>query len=208
MTSRAYQYSTYRNLECPYELFSFRYKVYVEELHRTTSYACHDTRTIRDGLDETAYQTIVTKDDEIIACIRLNHANEGSLQPYFDFYDLHEVPEEYQSNITICTLDMVAKPYRKKMVFVRMLQTAFDFSLRRGARFCYMDVNPPLEPLFTKLGLVKVKAKTHPDYGEVVIMRLDGRDYEKLLNELSIIRSPLTPLLKNFLDEQSVPELV
>lgn len=204
MTPVNYEYRIYKNAECPPELYNFRYDVYVDELKRATSYACHDTKTIRDGLDETAYQTVVTKDGEIIACIRLNYANEGSLQPYYDFYELSQVPAHLQDTIIICTLDMVAKPYRRKMVFVRMLQTAFEFSLKRGARICYMDVNLPLVPLFQKLGMEIVKVKVHPDYGEVAIMRFDGLDYKAL----KAARSPLAPLTKRFLEQQAKLELV
>ena len=202
MSLSSYEYRIYKDAECPPELYKFRYKVYVEELQRRTSYACHDTRTIRDGLDSSAYQTVATKGDEIIACIRLNYANEGSLQPYYDFYELKRVPPEHQDTIIICTLDMVAKPYRKKMVFVRMLQSAFDFSLRRGARMCYMDVNLPLIPLFKKLGMEVLKTKVHPDYGEVAIMWFDAHDYEALRKA----RSPLAGLTKRFLDERAALE--
>ncbi len=199
MKAPSTEFRIVHDANCPTELYRFRYEVYVEELGRATSYACHDTRTIQDSLDQNAYQTIVTKGDEIIACIRLNYSNEGTLQPYYDFYELSSVPSHLQDSIIICTLDMVAKPYRRKMVFVRMLQAAFEFSLNRGARICYMDVNPPLVPLFKKLGMEVVKSKSHPDYGDVAIMRFDAHDYENL----KAARSPLAPLTKRYLERQS-----
>lgn len=196
-----YTYKVYSYDECPKDLFRFRYEVYVEELHRKQSYACHDTRTIEDPLDATGHHGIVHKDGEIIACVRLNIVREGGVQPYFDFYEMGRLPKAEQITASICTRNMVAKPYRNTGVSVRMLKLIYLHGIENGVTTCFMDVNEPLIGLFQKFGYKALFEKEHPDYGLVTVMRLDALDCAYLRE----IRSPFARLCTDFIDKQHAP---
>ena len=198
-----YQYTVYDSKNCPEDVFRFRYSVYIEELHRSHSYACHETATIKDGLDRTARHTVVTKNGAMIAYMRLNLLRDGDVQPYFHFYDLCRLTEGEQESAAVCTLDMIAKPYRRTFVFVRMIQTMYEHGIRNGVTKCFMDVNLPLVKLHEKLGFKLQNETIHPDHGPVAVMCLDSLDYEYLKG----IRSPLAQICKKFLAEKSVREL-
>lgn len=196
------EYNVYKDATCLAELYKFRYRIYVDEMNRTNPGICHKTRTIKDALDLTGHQAIVTKADEIIACMRINFASESDLQPYSDFYELDLLPGELKKTVFLCTFAMVARSYRNTLVFGRMLQTAFGYALNNGARICYVNANEPYASLYRKLGTELVMKKVHPDYGEVAIMRLDAYDYERL----RAVRSPLASITKRFLERQNVLE--
>ena len=193
-----YEYKIYNYDNCPRELFRFRYKVYVEELNRKQTYACHKTRTIEDPLDQTAHHAVVTKQDEIIACVRLNILREGSVHAYHDLYELSRLSAEDLERASICTRNMVAQPYRSTGVSVRMLKLIYEHGMRRDVTTCFMDVNQPLIKLFSKFGYVPLFEKDHPDYGRVTVMRLDVLDIERL----TAIRSPFASICRRYLEEQ------
>ena len=195
-----YTYEVFPYSSCPPELFKFRYAVYVEELQRKQSYACHDTKTIEDPLDRTAHHGIVTKDGEIVACVRLNMVREGGVQPYFDFYELYRLSPSEQKTASICTRNMVAAPYRNTGISIRMLKMIYSHGIENGATTCFMDVNAPLINLFQKFGYRSLFEKTHPDYGLVTVMRLDALD----LDYFESIRSPFTSICRKHLERQGI----
>lgn len=66
-------------------LYTFRYRIYVEEMARPQKYADHDARTIRDPLDDTAYNLVAWQDDAIAGCVRVNFARDGGMDYYERF---------------------------------------------------------------------------------------------------------------------------
>lgn len=193
-----FDYRVYPAADCPPEVFQFRYKVYVEELHRKQTYADHNAKTIIDPLDKTARHGVVTKDGEIIAVVRLNMVRDGSVAPYDSLYEIDQLPVAEQETASICTRNMVLAEYRKTGVSIRMLKMIYEHGIRAGATSCYMDVNEPLIPLFTKMGYVRLFEKDHPDYGHVTVMMLPVLD----LDHLTKTRSPFASICKAFLEEK------
>lgn len=194
-----YPFHVYRYADCPREVFRFRYEVYVEELHRKQTYACHETRTIEDPMDRSAYHGVATnKAGEIAATIRLNYVRDGGVDPYYGFYEIDKLSPREQDAVAICTRNMTAKRYRHTPLGYRMIRNAFVLSADLDATICYIDVNKPLIPLFRKLGFRERFEKDHPDYGLVTIMRLDGLDVEYLTK----IGSPFAPLSADYLEKQ------
>ena len=55
-----------------YELYQFRYKVYVEEMQRPQKDANHDLKIITDELDEGAANLIAIYNDKIVGAARIN----------------------------------------------------------------------------------------------------------------------------------------
>ena len=188
----------YPAADCPPEVFQFRYKVYVEELHRKQTYADHDARTIIDPLDKSARHCVATKDGEIIGVVRINIVRDGPIAPYDAFYEIDKLPEAERETASICTRNMVAAEYRKTGISIRMLKMIYEHGIRAGATSCYMDVNEPLIPLFTKMGYVRLFEKEHPDYGLVTVMMLPVVDLDHLMKT----HSPFAPICKAFLAEK------
>lgn len=192
------EYSVYQYNDCPPELFHFRYKIYVEELGRRQTYARHDTQTIEDPLDPTGYQGVAFNDGEIIGCVRLNFVRDGGVQPYYDFYELSQLPESDQMRASICTRYMVNPHFRKSRVPIELLKLIYLFGIENGANACYMDTNAPYIRFYQKFGYEALFEKNHPDYGRVTVMRLPVLD----LGYLESVRSPFAPLCKRFLASQ------
>ncbi|MEM9170671.1 MAG: GNAT family N-acetyltransferase [Pseudomonadota bacterium] len=198
------KYRMYGPGEVPERLFRFRYEVWVEELKRPQSYACHDTRTLEDPLDAHAHHCVVTKDGRIIAAIRLNFLWEGDVEPYYSFYRMDRLDEETRATASISTRNMVAGAYRKTGVSIRMMTTLYQYAVENGAQTSFMDVNAPLVSLFERFGYVRLFERPHPDFGDVTVMRLNGYD----LDHLNAVRSPFAPYCKAFLNRKAEPALV
>ena len=181
--------------ECPRAVFEFRYKVYVEEMGRRQTYADHDARTIIDPMDATAHHGYAVEDGNIVAVIRLNFVRDGNVDPYYQFYEIDQLPETEQSLTTICTRNMIAPSHRGTSLSFRMLKLMYELALDGGSTSCYIDINEPLLPMFIKIGCKPLFTKEHSDYGEVVVMRLDGLDLEHFKS----VRSPFVPVCKRYL---------
>lgn len=190
----------HRFAECPDEVFNFRYRIYVEELHRRQSYADHDARTIIDPMDATAHHGVAYKDGVIAAVIRLNFVRDGGVDPYYTFYEIDRLPADFQDKVSICTRNMVSKDHRKTPLAFRMLKLMYELALEKGSTSCYIDINAPLQPMFEKIGCKPLFEKEHPDYGLVTIMRLDGLD----LDHLTKVRSPFAPICRKFLERKGL----
>jgi GNAT superfamily N-acetyltransferase len=175
---------------CPAAVFRLRYEIYVEELNRTQLYACRETRTIRDPLDEFAHHAVAFDGEQAVGCVRINFAREGDLGRYLDLYEIAKLTAAARETACICTRNMVRAGYRKTGVSVRMLKEIYKFGMESGMTACFMDVNPPLEGLFEKFGYKFLFRKEHPEYGLVSVHRLDVLD----LAHLKSVRSPFAPL--------------
>ncbi len=183
-----FEYKIYDAGSAPATLFKFRYDVYINELKRTQSYADHEKGTIIDPLDKTGQQAVVKYKGDIIACARANVLRDGPVGPYFQLYELNKLSDDEVAKASIVTLDMVHKNFRKTAVFSRMMQMLYVLGIKRETQFCYMDVNPPLQPLFEKLGFKKIAEKHHFDYGDIVIMKMDILDIDHLNKQKSPFR--------------------
>lgn len=190
----------YSFADCPKEVFRFRYKIYVEELHRPQSYADHTARTIIDPMDATAHHGVAFDGDDIVAVIRLNFVRDGNTDPYFRFYEIDKLTPSDQAVATICTRNMIAPAHRGTSLSFRMLKLMYLLALEHGSAFCYIDVNEPLLPLFERIGCKPLFKKEHADYGLVTVMRLDGLD----LDHFRAVRSPFAPVCAKFLKDRGL----
>lgn len=170
----------YRGDDCPDEVYSFRYDVYVSELKRQQHYACHKTKTIRDPLDPTAYHGVAYRKNKVVAAVRLNFVRDGNLGEYRDLYGIDSLSESEQRASAICTRIMTDKKYRHTPLGFRVIESAFRFSAEHDVTICLIDVNNPRRELFEKLGFKALHYIHHPEYGEVCLMRLDGLDLDHL----------------------------
>ncbi|GJL93636.1 MAG: hypothetical protein DHS20C05_00410 [Hyphococcus sp.] len=194
------QYKVYQYLDCPREVFHFRYKIYVEELHRRQTYAHHETQTIEDPMDPTGHQCLAQESDgSVVGAVRLNLVREGGVESYSKFYELDRLAKHERLSASICTRYMVTKEYRRSRVPLELLKRIYRFGIENGATSCYMDTNAPFLNMYLKYGYEPLFEKEHPDYGPVTVMRLPVLDLEHLKST----RSPFAPICERFLTEQS-----
>ncbi|HXI87355.1 MAG TPA: GNAT family N-acetyltransferase [Parvularculaceae bacterium] len=185
---------------CPEELYAFRYRIYVEEMNRPQRYACHETRTIRDGLDDMGHQCVAYYDGEIVACIRGNSAREWGVGEYFEFYELDQLSPNRLAETCVCTRLMVAREHRHRTLTVDLLKALYRHGLETGHSLCYMDCNRHLEVFFRKFGYRPLFNKNHYDYGDVSVMRLDMTDMTKL----KTVGSPFAEELADFMSARPI----
>lgn len=177
----AVEFKFFKRAECPKELFEFRYAIYVEEMHRRQFYACHDTKTIIDPLDDTGHQLIGFANGEIVACVRANLLADGPVGDYFQFYGMDALSSEEARRSSICTRLMVRADYRKTLVPVEIFKALYDFAIRNDVQSSYMDCNAHLIRFFRKFGYQHLGSKTHPEYGDVSIMKLEHFEFKRLV---------------------------
>ncbi|MFN3961028.1 MAG: N-acyl amino acid synthase FeeM domain-containing protein [Parvularculaceae bacterium] len=168
--------------DCPRELFEFRYAIYIEEMHRKQFYACHETRTIIDPLDETGRQLIGFSGGEIVACVRANLLSDGPVGDYFSFYGMDALDPAAALRSSICTRLMVRADFRKTQVPVDIFKRLYDFAIENRVETSYMDCNAHLVRFFRKFGYEFLGVKAHPEYGEVSIMKLDHFAFARLVS--------------------------
>lgn len=178
----------------PAALYRFRYSIYVEEMHRRQKYACAETKTIRDPLDEKGHQGIVARGEEIVGCIRMNLLKDGPVGDYFDFYRLAALTPAELAKASICTRLMIDASVRRTSLSVELVKFAYEFGLQNGVESCFIDCNSHLTKFFLRFGWRALFRDEHPEYGLVDVMRLDLTD----LGHLARIGSPFAAIAARY----------
>jgi GNAT superfamily N-acetyltransferase len=170
-------------------VYRFRYQVYVREMGRTEPLACHQRGRLTDPMDETAF--IVAATDTVtrktVGTIRSNLLREGGACHYEELYGLATLSAAERHATSITTRLMVTAEHRGGALAVQLAMAAYALAGSTGIESDYIDCNDPLVPFFTRLGYRRVRRVTHPQYGNVTVMRLEVDD----TSHLSAVRSPL-----------------
>jgi predicted GNAT family N-acyltransferase len=174
------RFGIYSDDSAPAALYEFRYKIYVEEMGRKQKYACADTKTIRDPLDEKGHQGLILRDTDIVGCIRMNLLKHGAVGDYFDFYDLSVLSPDGLMRSSICTRLMIEPSLRRTAASIDLVKFAYEFGLRNGIDTCFIDCNSHLTRFFGRFGWRRLYSREHEEYGLVDVMRLDLRDTDYL----------------------------
>jgi len=176
-------------------VFSFRYKVYVEEMHRPQYAADHVGRKIRDNLDDTGFNLACFSGQEVVGVARVNLARDGNLGDYEKLYGLSDWTDRLQ-HCAIVTRLMIKQELRRTTLAFFLAKECYEFGLGNSVRHCFIDCNLPLEAFFHRLGFTPFPSRVqHPEYGEIMPMRLDLHDIdylEKIRSPFSLIYRELT----------------
>ncbi len=184
--------------ESPPVLYRFRYSIYVEEMRRTQRYANHDDQTIIDPLDDTSTNVLAYNAGVIIGCVRVNFLRAGAVGEYFSFYRIDALDAVLQERVSITTRLMIDRAWRRTPVTIMLITTIYEYALRRGILIDFIDCNRHLVGFFVKFGYRPQFVTTHPEYGEVTVMRIDVFD----LTHLEAVNSPFAPILRQLMDEE------
>jgi predicted GNAT family N-acyltransferase len=178
------------------KIFAFRYRIYVEEMHRFQKDADHARRRIRDALDDGAINIAAFDGDEVVGVVRANEARQCDLGAYEQFFQLDRI-RDHPKHTSIVTRLMIAPHLRRSTLAVRLCIECYTLGLEEGIKWCFIDCNDHLVDFFRGLGFRPYIGRViHEEYGEVTPMRLRLND----LAHLESVRSPFAACLRNWLD--------
>jgi predicted GNAT family N-acyltransferase len=176
------------------EIYRFRYRIYVEEMHRPQRYADHDSKQICDSLDRSGHVLGVWNDDQVIGTVRTNFLRECEIGEYNQFYNTATLGGRVRS-CSITTRLMIDPNWRKGRFALRISQWIYQFALERDVTVDLIDCNAPLVPFFSRLGYaIHRNDLTHPEYGAVTVMKLEVRD----AGHMARTGSALLPILRRW----------
>lgn len=180
-------------------IYRFRYRVYVEEMHRPQKDADHASQRIEDALDATAINLAAWQGDELIGVVRNNLGPQGHFGMYEDFYDVRSVGPAHPSHTSITTRLMVAPQLRHTRLPLMLACECYRVGLDNGVHWNFIDCNEHLVGFFTRMGYIQHLPRAwHEEYGHVSCMRLNLLDTAHLAK----INSPFLTLLHQRLSRQ------
>lgn len=154
-------------------IFRLRYQVYVEEMGRPQKDADHAARRIEDRLDARAHVVGAWRDNVLVGTVRANLLADGDVGPYRELYGLDLLSPRETQRTSVTTRMMVLPSVRRGRVAQELAVALYSFALSRGLQYDYIDCNAHLIAFFEHLGYVRHRAARHPEYGQVMVMRLD-----------------------------------
>lgn len=166
-----------------------RYRVYCEELGRTSPYADPIKKVIADDLDEAGHVLLATENGIPVGTMRLNMSRDGGLGILEDLYCMKQCANHPQST-GIVTKFIVNSQHRFGQSAFTLMATAAEMAQRYNIKDCFMDCVPQLKPFFTAIGFAQAgPAFLHYENGRSYPLRLDIDRYLKRVLRLAGLRS-------------------
>ena len=135
------------------QIFAFRYRVYVEEMHRQQKDADHARKRISDQLDSDAINIAAFDGDDVVGVVRINFASRSNkLGQYESFYRMHGVGNDHPTYTATVTRLMIAPHLRRSTLAVRLCIECYTIGLEEGIKWCFIDCNAHLREFFSGLG--------------------------------------------------------
>jgi hypothetical protein len=173
-------------------VFRLRYEVYVEELGRTQRHADHAARTIEEPLDARANVFCAYDGERLVGTVRSNYARCSPLDDYEALYEMSRCGSAHPQRTSVTTKLVVAPDHRNSMLAYRLAVATYFTGLCDGVLCDFVDVYPARVPFFERLGYrIHLPRAVHPEYGAVIVMRLDMRD----ARHLAAVKSPFLRVL-------------
>lgn len=188
---------TIRLAETPqdrHRVFRFRYGIYVQEMGRPQEYADHEAKTIEEPLDETGHLYLAEDAaGKVVGTVRSNYGGETDFDYYAELYGMRCVGSSFPRKVSITTKLMVNAELRGSSLGCRLALATYRDALKEGILFDFIDCNPHLEMVFTRLGYRHYMGRIlHPEYGDVLPMILPLTD----LDHLEAVGSPFAKICR------------
>jgi hypothetical protein len=169
-------------------IYRLRYRVYVEDMGRHQTYADHSAGTVIEPLDDNGLLFAAFDGSTVIGTVRHNYSRHGGIGDYEKLYEMWSAGA-YHPSRTCITTKLIVDPAHRGGAGIALAVAGYRQAVTDGMRFCFIDCNDPLVPLFRKLGYREHGKISHPEYGEVNAMLLDFEDIAHLVK----IGSPFAP---------------
>lgn len=157
-------------------------------MRRVQRHADHARKTISEPEDADAI-ILAAKDGggAVVGTARV-HLKDRIPEDYIRLYSIADFGDFHPDGTSTTTKLMVARPFRRSTVAVRLAQACYDVGIDAGVSFNFIDCSPGMKSFFRHLGFRQVSPDfIHPEYGLVSPLVLALRDHEYL----DLIRSPL-----------------
>ncbi|MEG3861178.1 N-acyl amino acid synthase FeeM domain-containing protein [Microcoleus sp. herbarium12] len=177
------------------QVFKLRYKVYIEEMGKTSHYADSHHKTIIEPLDNSAKILAAFYNNRLVGTARNNLARSSNLEYYPQLYQMDYVGDAHPKFTSISGKLMVQKELRGNQIALHLIRENYRQLLLEGIRFDFSECDSELVAYYSKIGYKSIGTLNHPEYGEGTIIMLDLLD----LDYLEQINSPLKDICKTFL---------
>ncbi len=186
------------------DIYRFRYRLFVEEMHRDHSAADAKREMMRDPMDDTGLHLYMVVDGKVVATIRLNL---GKLTTFSDVvrgaYALDKFVAFPSEQISTTTQLMVSERWRSSSVPAVLLGATYKLARQQGVRFDFCQCPPYLVPLYERLGYRRYTDNfVDPDTGYAVPMVLLTED----LDYLRACKSPFFRIASQFPNNRKAVE--
>lgn len=135
------------------EIYRFRYKIYIDEMHKNISDADHVNHFLKDEMDDTAYLFYAESNGEVIATLRLNLGADSTFYDYWkEVYHLDKFDNYSIEKISLSSRIMVDKEQRGSAALGMLLLKAYTFVREKGVKFDFCNCSPNLIEFYEHLG--------------------------------------------------------
>jgi predicted GNAT family N-acyltransferase len=170
------------------EIYSFRYKIYVNEMNKKEEHADHINKRIIDPIDSHACNIAAWDNGRMVGCVRLNMGFESDLGHYRKLYKMDEIKGFVLNNSSVCSRFMIDKYYRNSRLNVLMQQFCFKIGLQNDMYYCFIESKDSLIHYYQKFGFKTYTSRIpHAEYGDITPMVLEVQN----IDYLEELRSPL-----------------
>lgn len=192
------------NKETHDAIYRLRYEVHIEEMGKTSASADHESKQLRDSLDDGAVQFYAETEEGIIAALRLNFGDTGLADDTLqEEYDLSRFNGFSPNSLSFSSRLVVAPEWRGQAVLARLLYTGYEYARERGVQINFCNCAPALLQLYERLGYRRYKANfTDSDVGYRIPLLLITEDVE----HFQTVRSPFLRLSRKWMNSPESAE--
>jgi predicted GNAT family N-acyltransferase len=153
------------------KVYKVWYDIYFKEMKRNSEYANHAEESILDDLEPNSDIILLKKGEQIIGTSRINRPNQSDLAYYQKLYELYDFNE---NSVCIVTRYMIYQEHRNRDLGYALALATVEYCHKFDIQWIVMDCSPNLYEYFEKLGFEPhLGVTTHPEYGEVKIMKFN-----------------------------------
>ena len=175
-----------RNDSMLLEAKQLRYRVYCEELGRTSPYADHEAGTLSDDLDAFGHTFVAYNGEKLVGTIRVNMSSEGSLGATEEIYNMNASPD-HPDKSGIVTKLIVSREHRGDLTAFQLIAFAVKFGVHQNKTVCFIDCNLAMLPYYRAMGFRHAGPKfVHKEGGVAVPLSIDLiKHYDRLTRDIS-----------------------
>lgn len=178
-----------------YEIYRFRYSIYIEELHKSLAFADHRQKLLRDEIDDHATIFYVRDGARIVGTVRSLNAGDYLPASYNQWFDIDRLKAIPRRDFNFTSRMMIEASYRGTAVAHIMIGRGYEAGRLEGCWLNLIHCAPCLVALYEKLGYRRIGTRiVNTDVGQHLTMALVGDD----LTYLGAIRSSLLPLASRY----------
>jgi predicted GNAT family N-acyltransferase len=181
------------------QVFRLRYKVYIEEMGKTSHYADDKHKTIIEPLDSSAKIFAAFSNGQVVGTARTNLSRTSNLDFYTQPYKMDEIVGDAHPEYTsVGGKLIVQKEFRGQQIAIKLIKSLYQYLLQEGIKFDFSECDAELVSYYNKLGYQSVGTLYHPEYGEGSVIMLDVFNWEYLER----VNSPLKDIGKTLISGQ------